>query len=247
MQFGAERIAAKRESMVPGDRAPYGVDRVSDGRSPGDVDRVAAKRESMVSDDRCALAVAPPLGALRVAATRAAAPATRNAADPYEDPLAEMEREMNSAFAIRAAEAARVKAAKKAASKAEPKAVPKPKAASKAQKIRDAAKEAFRASPPTVPTRITYKRPAAAPPGRSTRARMTTSRPSCPCVVPGGHVDTVWYNKSKITASHSKSGWRVFTDLTVSNPVDKLVRWGDNIQAAFETSLDIIDRVHGAP
>ena len=77
--------------------------------------------------------------------------------------------------------------------------------------------------------------------------RTTMEKPSCPRISAGVPVPTVWYNGSKIHASHSTQSFRVFIDLTKSNPSDVKIRWDKcGPKAAWAASLERIDAARSA-
>ena len=84
------------------------------------------------------------------------------------------------------------------------------------------------------------KRPAAAQalPKQATRKKelqVHTCRPS----VPDDSSGTTWYREGKVLVSVAKQAYRVFR--LRSDRVDKLVRWHDDKEAAWQRALDLID------
>ena len=85
---------------------------------------------------------------------------------------------------------------------------------------------------------VEMKRPAAA-----ARPAAGGKRPPMPTGGKASGPQTTFYRNSKVTVSYPKGGFRVFLDISVSNPVDKLIKWDrfPTRAAAWKAALDMIE------
>ena len=204
--------------------------------TPGDVEDAEADDDDALDQDAAAM-----MAACRDRAEKVKAAAAAKAAAKKEEKAA-----AKAAAASKAASAA-----PKAKAAAAPKADAAPKAAPKTAVPKSAPKTAAPKAVPKAPAGEVAKRPAAMKRPAAAMAGAAVG-PKPPALLGKQGCDPSFYRDAKLSVSEYKKGYRVFLDLSVPNPTDKVIKWEGGIDtkatrlAAWKIALQYIDSVRDA-